>query len=381
MISLLSIGIEASSTLTPLTESKFVYYMSIENHLNALSVFEGNGNMSLMERKNNQSTPENLNLTNVKFKTRIFQTDATVNGEASEYANIYAYSKEMIDCLKLPLKKGNWFERETKNDGIIDAVSTADSQFKVGDIVDLTMGAKDGKKVNIKVRIIGNLKNPAYVPTASHIGQLMFSLSLLDDVTFNKLGIPALLINSGDIEGIEKIFLNTPKNEYIVFNDDISKEEYDANLKELSSKGLIATSEDINRVDNEWTTSTLKENLPMIIFLAILSFTGLICIAVINMTNYLKTFSIYFICGCTWKNCYKIIASYLSIIFLWTFSLTLLLALIFTKIQTPMFSLIEITPLSFIWFISVILLYLAISLIVPLFVLKRATPKEGLNQI
>lgn len=379
LTSLLSMGMKASTTLAPLTESKFVYYMSTENFLNVIDFNEYSHDVFEMGKKS--TAPAELNLTNVKFKTRIFLTDAIVNEDASKYTSVYAYNKQMIDALKLPMKSGKWFNEKTKSDdNVIDAVSNLNNIFKVGDIINLTATTKERKKVDFKVRIIGTLKNPAYIPNTSSVGQCLFSVSLLDDTTYNKTGMPAILINSEDLEGIENIFANTPKNEFIVFNDDISKEEYDANLKELSSKGFTATTEDINSGDNEWNSTLMKENLPMIIFLLILSVTGLISISIINMTNYLKTFSIYFICGCTWKNCYKIIISYLSIIFSWTFALTLLLALIFSKVQIPIFSLIEMSDFSYTWFISVIFIYFLISLITPVLIFKMSTLKEILNK-
>lgn len=380
LISLLSIGVKTTKTLSPLTEKKFVYYMSVENFLNMMDINEENHDLS--EMKKNEISAEELNLRNVKFKTRVFQTDAAFyNDDALEYTEIYAYNKQMIDNLKLPLKTGSWFNSETKSNDIIDAVSNLNDVFNVGDIINLTVKTRERKKVDFKVRIIGILKNPAYIPTASVVGQEIFSAHLFNDTSYNKTGAPAILINSDDIEKIEQIFTNTPKNEFIVFNDNIGEEEYDSNIKAMTSKGLVATSEDISNTDKEWISTSLEENLPMIIFLAILSLIGLISISIINMTNYLKTFSIYFICGCTWKNCYKVIVSYFSIIFLWTFSLTLLLALIFTKINTPIFSLIDINPLSCIWFIGVISVYLIISLAAPASVLKKSTLKETLNKI
>lgn len=95
----------------------------------------------------------------------------------------------------------------------------------------------------------------------------------------------------------------------------------------------------------------------------------------------MKTFSIYFICGSTKKECYKIIASYLCMMFLWAFTLSILLALICTKVHIPIFALIDFSALSCLWIGGVFAVYLLISLLVPAVVLKRLTLKEMLSKI
>ena len=373
MISLVSIGVQATSLVQPLTNSKFVYYMSTENYLDIITMD------SLDNNKTNES--EKLDIKNVDFRTRIFITDASCIDKVDSTIKVYAYNKSLIDFLEIPLKDGVWFGETTKNNSIIDAVSTANDLFEVGDIVFLRLYAQDLKTKEIKVRIIGVLDNPAYLPNTQHISQSAFSLTLFNDVSYNKTGEPTILINSEDIADIETIFLNATKSEYIVFNNDISNEEYQENIKNLSENGLVATSDDIKENDGAWIVSLLKENLPMIIFLFAISIIGLLSISIINMANYIKTFSIYFICGATLKDCYKVIVSYLFIMFLWVGVLALLLTVIFANIDVSFFSLIELNRFTIIWAFSVLVLYFGLSIIWPLVVFKRSTLKETLNKL
>lgn len=378
LTSMLSIQTRAAERIAPLTERNFVYYMSVDNFLNHID-FDAE-HLSEADKTESEATDVLSNLTNVQFHSRIFQTDAILNGDPNAYAYVYACNQALLDVLDFPLKNGSWFGGTTKNGDVIDAVANANSAFKTGDIITLTVKTKGKEKVTFKVRIIGTLKNPAYMPSATHIGQALFSLSLAEEVTFQKTGLPTLLINANDLERIEHIFYNAPVNEYIVFNGDISEAEYRNNLQTLTSNGLVATAESIAAGDNEFISNTLRENLPMIIFLFVLSVTGLVSISVINMSNYLKTFAIYFICGCTWRECYKIIVSYLSMILFWASALTLLLTAIFMKTDFVLLAAIEINAYSVSWFVAVLLLYLGISLIVPAFVLKKSTPNAILSK-
>ncbi len=377
LTSLLSIGWQAAETLRPLTERRFVYYMPPNDFLNRmLFTFEHDA-----QETNTDTVTEELPLTDVEFKTRIFLTDSTINDDPLQFAHIHAYDKSLLDALPLPLKNGEWFGETTKNGDVIDAVANDNSQFKTGDTVRLTVETPEDKKMTFTVRIIGTLKNPPYIPNAQHIGQALFSLSLAEDTNARKTGMPSVLLNAQDISGIEHIFLNAPENEFIVFADSITPEAYSRNINTLSAKGLVATGESIAAYDAEWARTLLRENLPMVLFLLIISLTGLISISAINMTAYMKTFSIYFICGSTKKECYKIIASYLCMMFLWAFTLSILLALICTKVHIPIFALIDFSALSCLWIGGVFAVYLLISLLVPAVVLKRLTLKEMLSKI
>lgn len=373
MISLVSIGVQASVLVQPLTSSKFVYYMSTENYLDIINM-----DSSHDDKKNNSENPD---IENVKFRTRIFITDASCISKDDSPVKVYAYNKSLIDFLKIPLKDGEWYAEQTENNSVIDAVSTSNKLFEVGDIVVLKLHTQNLKPKEIKVRIIGVLDDPAYLPNTQHISQSAFSLTLFSDVSYNKIGEPTILINSEDIVDIENTFLNATKSEFIVFNDDITNEEYQDNIRNLSENGLVATSDDIKQNDKEWVVSLLKENLPMIIFLFVISIIGLLSISIINMANYVKTFSIYFICGATLKDCYKVVISYLLIMFLWVGLLGLFLTVILANIDVSFFSLIEINRFTAIWSFGVIALYFGLSVFWPMVVFKRSTLKEALSKL
>ena len=382
MISMISMQLKAANALSQITEKKFVYYMSLDRHLATMDMVSGSEQeYDKQDIIKNERESAELNLSNVMIRSRIFETYAVVNDIPTSYASVFAYNKQLINGLKLPLKSGKWFDRTTQCDGIIDAVANANPLFKTGDIIKITAEDGDGKKFEYKIRIIGVLKNQSYIPNASHVGELLFSLSLVSDASYRSTQTPTIIVNSEDIKGIENIFSNTPKNEFIVFNDNISEEEYEKNITELSNKGLITTADDIRHQDSNWRCSLIKENLPMIVFLAVLSICGLVSISIINTTNYIKTLSIYFLCGCKRRECYMIILSYLGVMFIWIFSITLLLALIFSKINTPIFSYIDINPLSYGWFAAVIGIYFSISLITLFYVFKHSTIKENLGKV
>ncbi len=383
LTSLLSIDRQAADALRPLTQRKFVYYMCMDDFLNRmLYLTDPEAAMAAGAASEQADTQaQELSLTDVEFRTRIFLTDAVVNDDPLQITYIYAYNKSLLDALPLALQNGEWFGETTKHGDVIDAVANANSQFKTGDLVRLTAENAAGARVTVTVRIIGTLKNPPYIPNAQSNGQLLFSLSLMEDTNADKVGIPSVLLNAQDIANIENIFANAPKNEFIVFQESITSEAYERNLNELSEKGLVATSESIAENDAEWVRSLLRDNLPMLLFLLVISVTGLISISAIQMTAYMKTFSVYFICGSTKKDCYKIIVSYLGIMVLWALALSVLLALICTKVQIPIFSLMEFSAMSCLWMVSVFSVYLLISLFVPAVVLKRFSPKEIHNKI
>lgn len=383
LTSLLYIGRQAADALRPLTQRKFVYYMCTDEFLNRMLYLTDPEAAKTADAASEQedTQAQELSLTDVEFRTRIFLTDAIINDDPLQVTNIYAYDKSMLDALPLALQDGEWFGETTNHGDVIDAVANDNSHFKTGDLVRLTAGNTAGERITVTVRIIGTLKNPPYIPIAQSVGQMLFSLSLMADTNADKVGIPSVLLNAQDIPDAEHIFANTQKNEFIVFQDSITSEAYERNLKELSEKGLVATSESIAENDAEWVRMLLRENLPMLLFLLGISVTGLISISAIQMTAYMKTFSVYFICGSTKKDCYKIIVSYLCIMVLWALALSVLLALICTKVQIPIFSLMEFSAMSRLWMVGVFLAYLLISLLVPAVVLKRFSPKEMLTKI
>lgn len=173
LTSLLSIGWQAAETLRPLTERRFVYYMPPNDFLNRmLFTFEHDA-----QETNTDTVTEELPLTDVEFKTRIFLTDSTINDDPLQFAHIHAYDKSLLDALPLPLKNGEWFGETTKNGDVIDAVANDNSQFKTGDTVRLTVETPEDKKNDLHGQNYRHVeKSPLYTERTAYRAGTFFTL-------------------------------------------------------------------------------------------------------------------------------------------------------------------------------------------------------------
>ena len=169
------------------------------------------------------------------------------------------------------------------------------------------MFPKEGTSGNteMKFRITGIMKTGEYYPTFQQGGIAESVRDLYAEHTnLNPSGIPMLFSSASFLEN--DVVLTPGMQVLVTFHDDISKEDYDANLETLGSIGYYTTNEEMNAKCLKYINAEVKVLMPIIFCLLLVTAVGLLSSGAISTLRQLKTYGIYFICGCRWKDCIKI---------------------------------------------------------------------------
>ena len=208
---------------------------------------------------------------------------------------------------KPKLLEGEWCEDADKRDGCINIVISDNNNFdiKIGDVIHI-----DGLSFNVvgiydSQELVYSYNNKfAYEDTK----YLHFYDSVDNEEGITGKGCCMALASFSDMEK----YCNTmkiPQGKVIIdYEDDITKEEYDENIKILKETYGYIELEDI--IDARVVFENSKEHLeikllPMFILLVVILFVLIISMLTASAVNVLYekiNYGIYFICGNNWKN-------------------------------------------------------------------------------
>lgn len=266
------------------------------------------------------------------------------NTEINNYS-IDFLSEEYVNNLSFKMKSGKWLSDVKSSNDYIDVVATSESGLNVGDIITLKSGNYDGSEESIKklkeakAKVVGiidySLYKNTYESYENDNNYIQFNqiFNLNSDNLISKYP-------SGKATGeFSKIYFNT--SEYLTNNRDIVKLKDNITQAQLNDFLKTATGhkyrvENMKKVYENTYAKDLKNFMNDIVFLSmsgLISVFSLIGIAALSVSNELKTYSVYCICGMTRKQCIGINALYLSIM-----TISSAVIVILAKLSTAFYS-------------------------------------------
>ena len=319
---------------------------------------------------------------------------------ANQFSNTYdgdtpidgiAYSDEYINAYKPPLQDGVWLDEAGftyADSGYIPVVVTScGGRYKVGDVIenDIIMSYDENNEpadvINVKYKIIGVLRDKVNIAGYSY------------DQTRRGNFADLYSVFSDDFEDNDW-FLSKISDEYACFGangclhgqvfiycDGMSDDEI-AQLKSDIVYEVGAVPVELSQVYDssmQYIYEQMYTLFPIAVCIFILTIISTVSISAIYTKRQLRNYAIFYICGARWRTCALRslknsaitcgIAAAISAIVLIVGKLTLL----------------KETVISFGWWhiavcAGVIVLYLALSMIMPLMIIGSNEPKEVLKE-
>ena len=109
--------------------------------------------------------------------------------------------------------------------------------------------------------------------------------------------------------------MNTSLMAVALLSDDIYESDIKAVKATVSSYGPMLTYDSIMKVTNIKIQQLLKENLPLPVFLLVISFITMICVVALSINRSMNEHSKYYLIGCSKKQSVSIIVSSLVLFF------------------------------------------------------------------
>lgn len=288
-----------------------------------------------------------------------------------------SYDDKFAEIFIPELESGTWFNLNREPNDIVPVVVSQNSyDFNVGDIISLSL---DG--VGIKAEIIGILKDGAkIIDTSLQAHEKIdfrnfyrnYKYELEERVTFimlqrDLLDKPVIMQLNGNI------FVTYPENTV-----DPQIKTNDSTIRRLQT--VYTESTKIMRKNSlEYIFSQLYNLIPIFICVFILTLVGAVSTAALSAKRQLKNYAVYYICGLKWKQCAAVnfFSSLICVLISFILSIGTALAAKISGIIGE--TVIEIGLWQIVGCFATIIIYMLLSLILPLNIIGRSTPNQLLK--
>ncbi len=300
-----------------------------------------------------------------------------------------AYDDEFIESYAPPLEEGVWLsdsdDTYEKNGYIPAVITSCGGRYKVGDVLsqdyDIYNSVSNSTEtVTAKFKIIGVLKDKVNI--ASYVLDKPMEYGDCRDI-FNVFSDSFeendwLLTRLSD----EYAFFKSSSvvwGTQFVFYDGESDEQLEQHKNKLLEKFKVMPLEDVKKGSMQYIYEQMYTLFPIAVCIFILTIISTVSISAIYTKRQLRNYAIFYICGARWRTC-ALRSLKNSAITCGIASILAAVVLIIGKL-----TLLKETVISFgIWHFAVcalvIILYLALSMIMPLAIIGSNQPKEVLKE-
>lgn len=307
---------------------------------------------------------------------------------------LQSYDDEWIEKYQPELAEGRWLTSETDLNQIEIVVSENDYGVNIGDMLSFT-GLNYPDEVSFTGKVVGIFKDNAKI-----MGGNIYDNGNLE-MDFNSVYYPfnheiegqiAILASHTAIQNITSDFELMFDTDYVIqpiissmiitYPDNVSLEQIEAdkdNLLQYGSANSI-TLDELNDNSISYLLEKAEMFFPIIIILFILASVSSISSSALITRKNLKNYALYYVNGLQWKHC-SIVNLLHSIISL-ALSAAAALAVLFV---IPHIAFVDSVKIIWSWYIIIafailILLQLIVSMIMPVIIIGKSTPKEILTK-
>lgn len=296
----------------------------------------------------------------------------------------YLLDKEILSELKFPLSCGRYPSEDRNGNGEIEIIISGGTDAELNSVYDTPAG---------KMRVVGILTDNTYKPVGNTVDRDGMEQDGDHDSIFNyclpfdsqtNLGCPFAIAAKG--------VFPEDNNGYNIIPNSIWFVTYKDNISEAESERITEYLSTVGTIQKNQTLSTMKEEtekqindiyyrmMPIIITAVIIVLSGLIGSAAVSTLRQVRTFGIFFLCGCRKKDCIIIVCIEMMI----TLLISALLALA-GIIAMQHYGFEYLIGLTFGWmnvFISAILLLVlfVLSLILPFGIIRASSPVKTIKE-
>lgn len=253
------------------------------------------------------------------FYSNIYST-AGFNKKHSLTNRVIFLTEDCINGLDYKMTSGQWFDKTDKSDEYIDLVTTDNTIFAVGDIIDLGYyvwaetedGVYEGRMIDgLKGKIIGTIDADQllFMGISSEDFDNGENIDLNDFLTEN-VDLSFIAIYDDDSKLLDPDLLEGAYFIYshiVTLKKDLSKAEKNAFFAQIAEQGYMASS--MSNAYNNTYQNEMKDFQHDMIFMIsaiLISLIGLVGVGALFAASDMKTFSIYYLNGLSWKQCLMI---------------------------------------------------------------------------
>lgn len=285
---------------------------------------------------------------------------------------------------KPAMKEGVWYTDYT-DDGYPVVVTENEYGIKTGDVFDLYLMDDNGDiTINVvTVTVCGVMRNgEGYYSGSSYVypGDINAYYKVFDsDTNFWDKDTPLMFFALENMQELK--FGNVDRGVFIEYDDSITEEEKEYNEDVLTSFNCVTNSyEEMRESSMATIMEKLMEVIPIAIGLLFFITVNIICNSSMDTNKNLWEYAVYFMTGMRWGNI--IVMKILEGIITGVFGLAMMFLLSQTIIATILPEGFLFSMGTYQWgFCALVIVYeIVVSVIVPVFVIKKNQPVDVLRE-
>lgn len=314
-----------------------------------------------------------------------------------KYRNALSFDERIFSRFNTPLTAGRWASTTKNEKGQIEMVAVlfSETDLQVGDTFDFSVPVwnEEAKEITYdpvgEAVIVGTIDSQLYYPdimlsgsaqTTNGKTQLrdvrnMYSVgtSGIDSATFLVSAAAAPQLKDDRFIGKSTAFLT--------YRSEPTDSQRQANLETLTAqRGTVYKMSEFKSNSDLYLYEQYIKLLPILIGVFVIVLAELICSVALHTKKQMRNYGIYFLCGCRWRDCLKISIAYSALLLAASAVIGTAAFLIFqTTSYARMFEQnlgvnnITIT-------LGLVAAMLAVSLVIPFFMVRRTSPTELIKE-
>lgn len=372
LISIISTIVSRFAFYTPFKE----FMNSKGNYYNMINVINPDTGVTLRTTDEISNMIEGEKEVIAEYTVFLEDIDNEQTDDEILHDNYISYDDKFAELFTPELESGHWFDFNNSSETVPVVVTNNPYGLKTGDKLFLGL---DG--IGFDAEIIGVIKdNTKIIDTSLRPHDKLDFRNLYHDYSLEREGRATFIMLQKDL--IDKpVIMQLNGNMLITYNDDVSDEQIEQNnqiLKKLRVQ-YFDNAENMKINSLEYIFSQIRTLIPIFISVFILTMVGAISISALSAKRQIKNYAIYYVCGLKWKHCALINCCSSLICISCSFILSLISILIIQ--QTDLFgrTVIELGMWQITGCIIVVLIYIILSMILPLQIIGRNTPNQVLK--
>lgn len=278
------------------------------------------------------------------------------------------------------LAEGEWYTKAKKTDGYLNVVAVKGA-YEIGDKFNIHL-QNDENGIDIKCIVTGLLEqgtNMLSPDIASISSEMNLNYFMRGAYTEKNEGVLSYIYFSYEDEAIKPYIdnLSLAKNCFLYKNANATQEEVYRAIDELSDTGWTVKMQKICDNTYSYLYERISYLVPFMFGVFLLTIVCLVCVMTLNATDYMKTYSVYYLCGMNWSDMKKILLSYSLIIMIGS-AMVSALALAFILIQGGFGGWAVFNIHNIFISLGIILAIILIMVFIPYFMLLKTSPKDAL---
>lgn len=356
--------------------SRFQLYVPIKDKLNSKGYFYYVENAINPETNNTLRTTDELYqlLDNTKSITAVYKPWIKYEDKNIETVS---YDDEFIEMFTPEMVEGSWFNLNKESNDVIQVVVSENLYgLKVGDNISLDCYGSE-----IQAEIIGIMKDNTKTIgfTISKNGKYDCRNTYLN-YCYDIEQKPLFIFSQKELKDkMVTMQLNGPV--FVTYDTTVDNSVIESNTNIMKKMTTLSITELNEMKENSlnYIFEQIYALLPILICVLILTLVGAMSISALATKKQLRNYAVYYICGlkwkqCAWINCYSSLVCVIS-----SFFLSLIATVMVKKIRILGETVIEIDFWQIIGCLITVLIYILLSMLLPLKIIGKNTPNQVLK--